>query len=56
MYLHSFTDAMALSIITVDFWDSVGVKRYNLPTRRDPEAPSMLPAFCVNLETLKLEV
>ncbi|KAF4796224.1 hypothetical protein TURU_086100 [Turdus rufiventris] len=37
------------------FWDSVGIRLYDLTTRRDLLAPRMLPAVRVILETLKAE-
>lgn len=51
----NFPSATASEIIKVEFWKSVGVKLYDLTTKRDPDLLKLLPIFRLILETLKTE-
>lgn len=44
----NFPDTSANEICTIRFWDSVGVKLYDLSTKRDPVALHMPPLFHIN--------
>lgn len=50
--IKNFLDASADEIHTIEFWDSVEVKLYNLSIKRDPIVPCMLTIFHTILETL----
>lgn len=48
----NFPDTSVDEICTTEFWDSLGIKSYNLSIKRNPVALCMLSIFCIILETL----